>query len=106
MKNSRLQRAWPVTWGYVHLKLSDSFLVDIRNYGGPATMEVYASTIDIVAAYKGGSVYVENSPIKEAIEVKDAHSVIYGYGVTGEFEVLETDGGKYIELEELGPPWK
>ena len=105
VKNSRLQRAWPVTWGYVHLKLSDSFLVDIRNYGGPATMEVYDSTIAIVAAYKGGVVYIENTPIKEAVEVKDSYSVIYGYGVSGGFEVLETDGGRYVEMDEPGPPW-
>jgi len=105
VKNSRLQRAWPVTWGYVHLKLSDSFLVDIRNYGGPATMEVYDSTIAIVAAYKGGVVYVENTPIREAVEVKDSYSVIYGYGVSGGFEVLETDGGRYVEMDEPGPPW-
>lgn len=104
--NSLLQRAWPVTWGYVHLKVSNSFLVDTRNYGAPATMEIYDSTIDIAAAYQGGKIYIENSPVKEAIEVKDSYSVIYGFGVSGGYELLETDGGTYIELDEIGSPWK
>ena len=106
VENSLLQRAWPVTWGWVHLKVSDSFLVDIRNYGAPSTIEIHDSTIDIVAAYSGGRVYVENSPIRIAIEVKDPNSVIYGYGITGAYELLESDGGTYVELEVPGPPWQ
>jgi len=104
--NSLLQRAWPVAWGWVHLKVYDSFLVDVRNFGAPATMELYDSSIDIVAAYKGGLVYVENSPIELAIEVKDPNSVIYGYEVNGPYELLESDGGTYVELELPGPPWQ
>ncbi|MCE9644582.1 MAG: hypothetical protein K8S20_01180 [Chloroflexi bacterium] len=106
VKNSLLQTAWPVTSGYVHLKVYNSNLADTRNYGGNATMEIYNSSIGIVAAYNGGLVYVENSTIKDAIEIKDPHSFIYGYGVTGGFETLESDGGIYTELDQAGPPWK
>jgi hypothetical protein len=106
VKDSLLQRAWPVTWGWVHLKVYDSFLVDVRNYGGPATMELYDSTIDIVAAYRGGQVYVENSRIKEAVEVKDRDSVIYTFDVSGDFDLIESDGGRYVELDGPGPPWR
>lgn len=106
VKNSLLQRAWPVTWGWVHLMVYDSFLVDVRNYGAPATMELYNSSIDIVAAYKGGLVYVEHSRINEAAEVKDQDSVIYSFSVSGDFELLESDGGTYIELDTIGPPWE
>ena len=69
-------------------------------------MEIYGSTIDIAAAYQGGKMYIENSPIKEAIEVKDSNSIIYGFGVSGSYKLLESDGGTYIELDENGPPWK
>jgi hypothetical protein len=105
IKNSLLERAWPVTWGYIHLKVFDSFLVDIRNYGGPATMEVYDSTVDIAAAYQGGRIYLENSPVREAIEVKDAYSLIYGFGISDGYNILESDGGRFILLEEAGAPW-
>jgi hypothetical protein len=106
IKNSLLMRAWPLTRGYVHLKIFDSSLVDPRNFGAPATFEIYDSTIDIIAAYKGGRVYIENSQIKNAIEVKDLNSAIYGFGATGTYELLESDGGVYIKLDESGPPWK
>lgn len=106
VKNSLLQRAWPGTYGYVHLKIFDSDLVDPGNYGRPATMEIYNSTMDIVAAYQGGRVYVENSPIKEAIQVYDPYSTIYGFGVTGTYQLMEADGGTYITLDKPGPPWK
>jgi hypothetical protein len=105
LKNSLLQSAWVVTWGHIRLKIFDSLLIDpIDN--GPATMEIYNSTIEIVAAYKGGRVYVENSPITKAIQVQDPQSTIYGFGVTGTPELLESDGGTYIELDEPGAPWK
>ena len=99
-----LQRAWPVTWGYVHLKILDSNLVDPRNYGGPATMETYDSTIDHVAAYQGGKVYIENSKIRYDIEVKDRNSIIYSYGVSRrddneDIKIIEVGGGVYFELD-------
>ena len=105
--DSLLQRAWPVTWGYINLKIFDSNLVDPRNFGGPATMEIYDSTIDHVAAYRGGKVYIENSQIRYDIEVKDADSTIHTYGVSkrddsGQIEIIEVDGGVYLELESPG----
>lgn len=110
VRNSLLQRAWPVIWGQVRLKIFDSNLVDPRNYGGPATIEIYDSTIDHVAAYRGGRVYIENSRIRYDIEVKDPDSTIYGYGISrrdgnGNIEIVEVDGGVYIQLESPGPPW-
>lgn len=103
--NSRLQEAWPVIHGYIHLKIYDSNLADPRNYEGPATMEIYNSTIGIIAAYNGGLVYIENSSIKDAIEVKDSRSIIYGFGISGPYSLIESDGGTYIDLEEPGVPW-
>jgi len=110
VRNSVLERAWPVTWGQVHLKIFASNLVDPRNYGGPATMEIYDSTIDHVAAYQEGKVYIENSKIRYDIEVKDSNSTIHGFGISKRddnrpIEVIEVDGGVYIELELPGPPW-
>ena len=110
VRNSVLQRAWPVTWGYIHLTINHSNLVDPRNYGGPATMEIFDSTIDHVAAYRGGRVYIENCEIRYDIEVKDPNSAIYGYGVSSReenmnIEIIEVDGGAYFELESPGPPW-
>jgi hypothetical protein len=110
VKNSLLQRVWPVTWGQVHLKIYDSNLVDPRNFGGPATMEIYDSTIDFIAAYQGGRVYIENSMIRYDIEVKDPGSTIYSYGVSRRDEdidnrTIEVNGGVYTELESPGPPW-
>ncbi len=110
VRNSVLQRAWPVTWGNVHLRINHSNLVDPRNYGGPATLEIYDSTIDHIAAYRKGKVYIENSEIRYDIEVKDSNSAIYGYRISARdedrsIEILELDGGTYVELESSGPPW-
>jgi hypothetical protein len=102
--NSRLQRAWPCTWGYVHLKIFNSGLVDPVN-NGPSTMEIFNSSIDIIYANNGGRVYLENSWIMKAIEVRELNSVIYGFGVTGAYELLESGGGTYIPLDQPGPPW-
>ena len=110
--SSALLRAWPVTWGNVRLRVYDSNLVDPRNYGGStASMEIYNSTIDHMAAYDGGRVYLENTRIRYDIEVKDANSVIYGFDVSPrepdrEIEIFEVDGGSYIELDSPGPPWE
>tara|TARA_B100001123_G_scaffold45604_3_gene46598 strand:- start:1232 stop:2446 length:1215 start_codon:yes stop_codon:yes gene_type:complete len=110
VRDSVLQRAWPVTWGQVKLVLRDSNLVDPRVFQGPATMEIYDSTIDHIAAYQEGRVYLENSQVRYDIEVKDAESMIYGYQVSKrdegrEIEIKELDGGAYTALESPGPPW-
>ena len=110
VKNSVLQRAWPVTWGHINLKIYNSNLVDPRVFGGPATMEIYDSTIDHIAAYQEGRIYIENSQIRYDIEIKDPESTIYGYGISKrdenrELEILEVDGGSYHELVSPGPPW-
>ena len=73
-------------------------------------MEIYDSTIDHVAAYRGGKVYIENSRIRYDIEVKDLNSTIYGFGISKRddnrpIDVIEVDGGVYVELESPGPPW-
>jgi len=109
--NSTLERAWPVIWGNVHLRIYDSNLIDPRNFGGAGTIEIYNSTIDHVAAYLGGKIYLENVRIRYDIEVKDANSMIYGYGISprepgGSIEIIEVDGGRYIELDSPGPPWE
>ena len=110
VKNSLLQRAWPVTWGNVVLKISNSNLVDPRVFGGPAIMEIYDSTIDHVAAYQEGRVYIENSQIRYDIEIKDSNSAIYGHRISKrdedrEIEIIEVDGGSYFELASPGPAW-
>jgi len=110
VKNSLLLRAWPVTYGYIHLKVYDSNLVDPRNYGPPATYEIYDSTIDHVAAYGGGLIYVENSKIRYDVEVNGSNSIVYGYGISARdpgtnFAIMKESGGRYIELKSPGVPW-
>lgn len=110
VKNSLLQRAWPVTYGYIHLKVYNSNLVDPRNYGAPATYEIYNSTIDHVAAYNGGLVYVENSKIRFDVEVNGSNSIVYGYGISARnpgtnFAIMKESGGMYIELKSPRVPW-
>lgn len=108
--NSVLQKAWPVTSGYVHLKVSNSNLADPRNYGAPSTYEIYHSTIDHAAAYAGGVMYIEDSEIRFDVEVNGVNSAIYVYGVTVRtpdraHTVMREDGGQYIKLDSPGPPW-
>ena len=110
VKNSVLQRAWPVTWGKVNLKIHSSNLVDPRVFEGPAVMEIYDSSIDHIAAYQEGRVYIQDSQIRYDIEIKDTNSVIYSHGISKrgeaeEIQVLEVDGGTYLELDSPGPPW-
>ncbi len=87
LKNSRLEKVWPYVWGSVHLKVYDSNLADTGNSGTLGTLEIYNSTIDEVFADTGGRVYVENSSISGVLDVKDLNSVVYGFGVTGPYEL-------------------
>lgn len=108
--NSRLEKAWPTTWGNVHLVVRDSNLADPRVWEGPATYEIYDSSLDHAAAYREGLMYLEGCTISEDIEVKNHGSVVYGYGLLSQrpsdpFQVFEIDGGRYVEMEEEGPPW-
>ena len=108
--NSRLERAWPTTWGNMHLIVRDSHLADPRVWDGPATYEIYGSTIDHAAVYRGGRMYLEDCVIRHDLEAKDVGSAIYGYGLIGTstwtpFEIFELDGGRFVELETPGPPW-
>jgi len=105
--NTRLGKVWPTTWGYVHLVVRDSNLADPRVWGGPATYEIYDSTIDLVAAYAAGRMYIEDCEVRYDIEVKDPDSIIYGYGLrgAGASAVREVDGGRFVQLESAGPPW-
>jgi hypothetical protein len=105
--NSRLEKAWPTTWGYVHLVVRDSNLADPRVWGGPATYEIYDSTLDLAAAYAGGRMYLENCEVRHDIEVKDADTFIYGFGLRGRgaTSIREIDGGRFVELETAGVEW-
>lgn len=110
VKNSLLLRAWPVTYGYIHLRVYDSNLVDPRNYGAPATYEIYNSTIEHVAAYAGGLIYVENSKIRYDVEVNGSNSIVYGYGNSARdpgtnIAIMQESGGRYIELKSPGVAW-
>ncbi len=114
LQNSRLQGAWPVVNGRANLTVRDSNLVDIRNFGSgdgyPSGLEIYNSSLLLLAAYNGSRVYVENSTISSDIEVKDSGTTIYGFNVTlegqgGAVPVAEIDGGTYIEQASPGRPW-
>jgi hypothetical protein len=112
VRNARLQKTWGYTWGFVHLKVYDSNLADTGIYGdtgntaGPITTEeIYRSTIQEVFASGGGRIYVEDSPVSQLIDVRGAGSVVYGYRVTGSYELLTSDGGTYVALDRPGPPW-
>ena len=111
MKNSLLGTAWPNTWGYVHLKVSDSNLFDPRNWGPPSTFEIYGSSIYFLGAYSGGLIYLEDCKVKSGIQVNGSGSTVYGYGVTSAdpanpFAITQESGGRYIALSSAGPPWK
>ena len=108
--NSRLERAWPTTWGNVHLVVRNSNLADPRVWDGPATYEIYDSTIDHAAAYRGGRMYLENCTVRYDIEVKGAGALVYGYGLSDglgglSFAVIEVDGGRYQTSTAAGVPW-
>jgi len=112
VKNARLEKTWPYIWGFVHLKVYECNLADIgiyaavgNIYGPIATAEVYESTIDEIFDNGGGRFYVENSEVSNIIAVRDAGSVVYGYGVTGPYELLKSGGGLYVPLDKPGPPW-
>jgi hypothetical protein len=105
LKNSRLEKVWPYMWGSVHLKVYDSNLEDTGNSGTLGTLEIYDSTIAEVFADTGGRIYIENSSVALVIDVKDPNSVVYGFGVTGPYELKESGGGVYIKLDKPGPPW-
>ena len=102
-------RAWPFTYGNVHLKVYTSHLNDTRNYGGGATYEVYDSSILLLSATSGGRMYVENSTLQQDVEVNGAGSAIYGYGLRTAPglapTVYQESGGKYVVLALPGPPW-
>jgi len=51
--------------------------------------------------------YLEDCEVRQDIEVKDADTVVYGYGLRGQggSDVLEIDGGRFVQLESAGPPW-
>jgi len=108
--NSRLERAWPTTWGNVHLVVRDSNLADPRVWDGPATYEIYDSTLDHAAAYRGGWMYLEDCVVRYDIEVKGAGALVYGYGLSDglggtSFAILELDGGRYRTPASAGVPW-
>lgn len=106
VKNSVLQQAWPFTWGYVHLQVYESSIVDLRNYGGPSTIEIVDSSIDLVSSEQGGAVFIMNSDVRFGIEVRDGDSAIYTHEMTSsavgrELEIIVSDGGRYGEIEAL-----
>jgi len=112
VKKSRLENTWGYIWGFVHLKVYNSNLVDTGIYGdtgntyGPiSTEEIYDSTIDEIFDRGGGRVYVEDSQISNVIDVRDPDSVVYGYNLTGPYELLKSNGGAYVPLDKPGPPW-
>lgn len=109
IKNSRIMRAWPFTNGNVHLKVYNSYLVDTRNYGNGATYEVYDSNIELLSATSGGRMYIENSTLRQDIEVNGPGSTIYSYGLrtasSSPPAVYQESGGKYLVLALPGPPW-
>jgi hypothetical protein len=105
VKNSALERMWPYIFGWVHLKVYNSDLADTGIDGAPATEEIYGSTISQIFDTKGGLIYVEDSQISDLLDVRDPDSVVYGYGVTGPYQLLQSGGGAYVPLDKPGPPW-
>ena len=105
VKNASLLKVWPAVWGNVHLKVYHSNLADTECGDSDSTLEIYESTIFQVTAEGGGRVYVENSPVSDYIYVRDPNSVVYGYGVTGSYRLLKSNGGAYVALDKPGPPW-
>lgn len=108
--NSQLLQAYPHITGYIHLRVYDSNIIDTGARGSFSKLEIYNSTVENVQTYEGGKVYLEDVKIRHYIEVKDVGSVVYGYGISPwkpgwEYEIIERDGGLFIELDSPGPPW-
>ena len=106
LKNSRLEKVWTSVSGNVHLKISNSNLADPRIWDGSATMEIYNSKIEQLTTAESGKIYVENSTVKWMMTVMDPAARIYGYGILGNPQILELNGGQYIKLDAPGVPWK
>lgn len=101
--NSKLLRFWPAVLGNIRLKVYSCNLVDPSVYG-PATFEVYNSTIDIIRAFGyGARVYFENCMLRTHIQVNGVNSIVYSYGLTQRdvkmFKIYQENGGKYIVLQ-------
>ena len=113
LKNSLLLPSWPNVYGSVHLKIYNSNLEDLRNFGSGAspfaTMEVYGSKMTLLSTTNGGLTYVENSTVKQDIQVNGAGSTVYGFGFTKvggtPVTVTEESGGTYVSLATAGVPW-
>ncbi len=101
--NSKLLRIWPALLGNIHLKIYSSNLVDPSVFG-PATFEVYNSTIDLIRALgTGARVYFENCMLRYDIQVNGTNSIVYSYGLTQRddkmFNIFQENSGKYIVLQ-------
>jgi len=106
MRESNLENMWPAVYGSVHVKIYGSNVADANMDGAGATLEIYDSSILQVFDQRGdGRVYIEDSRISDVIDVRGAGAVVYGYGVTGPYQVLKSDGGAYVPLDKPGPPW-
>jgi hypothetical protein len=111
--NSRLLSAWPNTLGAVHLKVYTSNLADVRNYGSGGspkpTFEVYNSAVQLLSATAGGLLYVENSTIKDDVQVDGTGSKVYTFGLQklggGTITSTQSNGGQWIVQSTAGPPW-
>jgi hypothetical protein len=110
-KNSLMTWSWFSTFGKVHLRARNSNL-DNPAVEGPGTLEVYDSKVGRVQMTGATAlVYVENSLITRYVQVENAGSLIYTYGVhssipTNPFAILEVNGGKYQVLSSPGKPWQ
>ncbi|HUI89439.1 MAG TPA: hypothetical protein VLX61_12020 [Anaerolineales bacterium] len=105
LKNTRLEKVWPHIWGYVHVKVYNSNMAETENAGTLGTLEIYDSAMDGVYADSGGRIYLENSSVAYTLDVRDQNSVVYGFGLSGQYQVLTSAGGAYIQLEKPGSPW-
>ena len=79
-----------------HLIVRESNLADPRVWDGPATYEIYDSSLDHAAAYRDGLMYLENCTISNDIEVKNYGTYIYGFGLSSKwssdpFQIFELD---------------
>jgi hypothetical protein len=104
LQNSRLRAAWPIPAGYLDLVIRDSYLGDPKNWGA-ARVSIYDSELDAIFAVQGGLIYLENCMVNLIIDVSGPGSIIYVYQVSGSYEVFERLEGRFIELDEPGPPW-
>ena len=93
----------------MHLVVRNARLADPHVWDDPATMAIYDSVVDHVAAYRGGRIYLENCQVRHDLEVKERGAMICAHVLVSSpyspIGIIELDGGRFAELDAPGILW-